>query len=97
MYLKRMPLTLCAALVITLSACSKQELKQNAVMTKPVFDEPAALKKFLAVTLNISQDKIVYDEQKKTFSVPNTVFIENYDAVKVRYSEANEYKLNNPD
>ncbi|MBB6498855.1 hypothetical protein [Pedobacter cryoconitis] len=99
MYLKKIPFTVCVALCLFLTACSKEELKQNpekSINAKSVIDEPAALKKFLSFTLNVSQDVILYDQEKKTFYIPNTVFKESYETIKHRYQEANEYKLNNP-
>ncbi|MBB6272704.1 hypothetical protein HDF26_003161 [Pedobacter cryoconitis] len=100
MHLKKLSLTISVALCLVLTACNKEELKQdskNSVDTKSVAGEPAALKKFLSVILNVPQDVILYDKEKKNFYIPNTVFLESYDTIKYRYEEANEYKLNNPD
>jgi len=100
MYVKNLPLTACLALCLLFTACSKEELQQetaNSVEAKLVIDEPAVLKKFLSVTLDVSQDVIIYDKENDIFYIPNTVFKESYETIKNRYNSANEYKLNNPD
>jgi len=49
--------------------------------------------KFLSVVLNVSKERIIYNEEEMFFFIPNTPFKESLSVVKFRYDEANEYKL----
>lgn len=98
---KKMLLIVSIAFILFSTACSKDEqLKQvsnTSLDVKSAEIELKNLKKFLSITLNVSQNVIMYDDNKNSFYIPNTIFIESYESTKNRYQEANEYKLNNPD
>ncbi|WP_256009088.1 hypothetical protein [Desertivirga xinjiangensis] len=74
-------------------SCKKEEKsipKDDAVATIENYEK---IVRFLSITLNVTEDRIVYDSDQKQFYVPNTVYREDLEEAQQRYNGANEYKL----
>lgn len=78
------------------AGCKKDEkIKTETELKKkqniPNYDK---MVKFLSITLDMPKERILYDKKEMFFFIPNTPFKESLSTVKLRYDEANVYKLN---
>lgn len=94
-YLRKVCLFAFITVTSIVISCKKDEkpIQKTKSTTQATIRDYDKIVRYLAITLDVPQDMIKYDQKEENFYVPNTVFRESLNSVQLRYDNANEYKL----